>query len=96
MFVKEARKHCPEVVLLLANPELYENLTAATRLVYQILLHITPHINPISCDEMTIHISNADGYTDPSALAVALREHIHRATGCTFSVGIGHTAIMAR
>ena len=73
--------------MLIVNHDLFNELTVVAKQVYQLLLHITTRINPISCDEMTIQIKPEDGFGNGNPLAETVRKHISDETRCYFSIG---------
>ncbi|CAK0906643.1 unnamed protein product [Prorocentrum cordatum] len=97
MFLKEARARCPELDVIPTTPELFDQFAQTSREVYRILLSVTERIEPLSCDEMFLQLTGAEGPRyPPVGLAAALRAEILRTTGCPASIGIGPSTVLAR
>ena len=96
MFVKEARKRCPGIVLIPTSPALFEKLAAASQSMYTVLLQATDKIQPISCDEMYVQVDANEWTVGITELAHILRHGIKEKAGCPVSIGVGHSSIVAR
>lgn len=80
---------CPDLVVIPYEFEAYQEVSEK---VYSILLQHTDIVQPLSCDEAYLDVS---GCADPHALAQQIRQEISL-TGCTASIGIGPSLLVAR
>eukprot|EP01122_Echinamoeba_exundans_P018044 TRINITY_DN9964_c0_g1_i1.p1 TRINITY_DN9964_c0_g1~~TRINITY_DN9964_c0_g1_i1.p1 ORF type:complete len:766 (+),score=136.72 TRINITY_DN9964_c0_g1_i1:239-2299(+) len=92
MFVSEARKLCPELVVLPCDYALIEDASAR---VYEQILKYSVLIEPVSADEAYMDVS-AWGWHRTQEFAARLRLDIQEATGCPCSVGVGPNKLLAR
>lgn len=92
MWLHQAKRSCPDLVVLLYDFPAYE---AASEALYAALMALgAAAILPISVDEALVDISLIND--TPEAVANSLRESIYAASGCHASVGIGRNVLMAR
>ncbi len=93
--VWQARKKCPELVLLPAHHEKYHRYS---KLVNDIYLRHTDLMEPFSIDESwldvtgTLHLFHTDG----KGLADRIRETVRSELGLTISVGVSFNKIFAK
>lgn len=91
----QARKKCPELVLLPAHHDRYRELSRQINRVYQ---DYTDLVESFGIDESwldvtgTIHLFGGD----PEALADQLREHVRGNFGLTISVGVSFNKVFAK
>jgi nucleotidyltransferase/DNA polymerase involved in DNA repair len=94
IWLGEARKLCPELVVLPYEFELYARVS---RRVYLQFARVTAAVNPVSCDEAHLDVtglaSSREAYLQ---LADRLRASVLNATDCEMSVGIGPSLLLAR
>lgn len=90
MFVSSAMTLCPGLVVL---PYDFERSRVVTRILYSTLLDLSPRVQALSCDEAFVDLSHA---VDPLGLLRSMRSSFHKATGCTLSVGVGQSLLVAR
>jgi DNA repair protein REV1 len=90
MFVSSAMSLCPGLVVL---PYDFERSRVVTRILYSTLLDLSPRVQALSCDEAFVDLSHA---VDPLGLLRSMRSSFHKATGCTLSVGVGQSLLVAR
>ncbi|CAL8466850.1 g6386 [Coccomyxa elongata] len=90
MFISEAKRLCPDIIVM---PYFFEKYEAISEKVYRILMQQTSSVQPLSCDEAFIDVT---GLGDPEAIARQLRAQIEAETGCTASAGIGPNMLLAR
>ena len=93
--VWQARKKCPELVLLGAHHDKYHHYS---KLVNEIYERFTDLVEPFSIDESwldvtgTLHLFHADG----KGLADRIRQTIREELGLTISVGVSFNKIFAK
>ncbi|CAI7869320.1 unnamed protein product [Closterium sp. NIES-53] len=107
MFLREARRRCPQLQLLPYDFEAYERVADE---VYAILHRYAPVVQCLSCDEALLEltpISNTSSSSstaagavvaaaEPEAVVARMRAEIEARTGCTASAGIAHNIMLAR
>ena len=93
--IRQARKKCPDLVLLPAHHSKYRNLS---RLINQVYQEYTDLVEPFGIDESwldvtgTLHLFGGD----PRAMADGLRERIRSEFGLTISVGVSFNKVFAK
>jgi len=91
----QAKKKCPDLVLLPPHHALYREYSRKVNAIYD---EYTDLVEPFGIDESwldvthTIHLFGGD----PKALADALRERMKRELGLTLSVGISFNKVFAK
>lgn len=90
----QARKKCPDIVIVPPNYELYMRFS---RLCHQIYLDYTNQVEPFGLDECWLDIS-APGRTmgDGERIAHEIRERIKYELGITVSIGASFNKIFAK
>ncbi|XP_043710957.1 DNA repair protein REV1 isoform X4 [Telopea speciosissima] len=92
IFVRDAKAHCPHLIILPYNFEAYEEVADQ---FYDILHKHCNKVQAVSCDEAFLDVTDVeDG--DPERLASTIRLEIVETTGCTASAGIAENMLMAR
>ncbi|CAI5442118.1 unnamed protein product [Caenorhabditis angaria] len=92
MLVKNALKMCPRLVLL---PYQFDDYIEVSKRIYEILAGFSMNLRAVSCDEM--YLSCPDEKNQEAVeFAEEIRRIIREETGCTASVGIGPTSLIAR
>ena len=81
---------CPDVVVI---PYEFPAYHAVSESVYSILMQHTALVQPLSCDEAYLDVTDCG---DPEAIGAAIRAEIQTETGCCASVGIGPSLLIAR
>ena len=94
MSMSQAKKRCPQVVVIEPNFEKYRSVSAQ---IHQIFQRYTPLIEPLSLDEAYLDVTN-NLQNIPSATEVAMqiREDIFQATGLTASAGVAPNKFLAK
>lgn len=92
--MSQAKKRCPQVVVIEPNFEKYRAVSAQ---IHQIFQRYTPLIEPLSLDEAYLDVTN-NLQNIPSATEVAMRirEDIFQATGLTASAGVAPNKFLAK
>lgn len=90
MFIAEAKKRCPGLVVVPYEFDKYQHISEQ---VYRILMRYTGCVQPLSCDEAYLDVT---GLGDPEDIARRIRSDIVTTTGCTASAGIGPNVLLAR
>jgi len=95
MRVCEAKKLCPNLVVLPYNMEAYMQ---TSEVVFRTLRTFTSAVQTMSLDEASIDVTGlTDAYGGPEAMAEAIRVALRTATGgCNASVGIAHNKLLAK
>ena len=83
------RSRCPDLVVIPYEFDAYQEVSER---MYRILLQHATLVQPMSCDEAYVDVSDC---SDPVALAATLRRQIRDATRCNASVGIGPSILLA-
>jgi DNA polymerase-4 len=94
--ISEARKLCPEVVLLQVDPPKYRS---TTRKVFDILKQYSDDIEPYSIDEAFVNLTGyAPSFERAAAIAVEMKTRVFCEVGdwLSNSVGIGSTRWLAK
>ncbi|MFZ5596781.1 MAG: DNA polymerase IV [Bacillota bacterium] len=94
MAVWEARRACPDAVVIAPRHHLYVQFSTT---ILKIMGEFTPVVEPFSIDEAFMDITgclNLPG--DPVSTARALKERIRRETKIPCSVGIGPNKLLAK
>lgn len=94
MPVSQARRLCPQLIIL---PPHHEKYTHISRAVMAIFRDVTPLVEPISIDEAFLDVAGARRLFGSShQIAVHIRQRVKAETGLTCSVGIAGTKFMAK
>lgn len=91
MPIWEARKLCPELIVLPTNMERYRK---ASKQMFAMLYTITELVEPISVDEGYLDVTNYEG--NPIKLAEKLQKDILDQLGLPCSIGIGPNKFLAK
>jgi len=90
----EARRLCPDLVLL---PPDFERYTQVSREVMAIFRSYTPLVEPLSLDEAFLDVAGCERlHGDASAIGRALKADVLRETGLVASVGIAPSKFLAK
>lgn len=96
-FVERAMTMLPTLRLFPITSELLRSVEDTWKQVYQLLVaacnDIPDNVLMRSCDESAIRVT---GFTEPVAWAEVLRKAVFDQTGCTCSVGLGPTQLVAK
>ena len=94
MSMSQAKKRCPQVVVIEPN---FEKYRAVSVQIHHIFQRYTPLIEPLSLDEAYLDVTN-NLQNIPSATEVAMRirEDIFQATGLTASAGVAPNKFLAK
>lgn len=94
MPVSQAKRLCPELVMLPVSIEKYR---AMSRRIMIIFNEFTPLVEPLSIDEAFLDVTGAQRlHGTPREIATAIRERIARELGLPCSVGIAPTKFVAK
>ncbi len=94
MMYWEARKACPDIILVSADPAKYSY--TCERLI-EIWKTFTPLVELFSIDEAFLDVTGCDAlFGDPVRIAVKIKELIWLETGLTCSIGIGPNKLLAK
>lgn len=89
-----ARKKCPEIVIVPPRYWLYMKCSSA---MHQILQEYTPAIQRFSVDESFLDFSNMEHlYPDYMKLAETIKERIKHELGFTVNIGISNNKLLAK
>ncbi|CAI4227058.1 unnamed protein product [Auanema sp. JU1783] len=96
MLVRDALKLCPSLICL---PYSFDEYREVSKTIYTIVARYCKEIKAVSCDEMYINFSRTcreRHISDILKLAESIRADVRQDTGCSASVGIGPTVLIAR
>ena len=91
----QAKRKCPDLVLLPPHRELYRKYY---RLINNIYQQYTDRVEPFSIDESWLDVTGSWQLFEksPAALADRLRAEVKAATGLTISVGVSFNKVFAK
>ena len=94
MSMSQAKKRCPQVIVIEPNFEKYRAVSAQ---IHQIFQHYTPLIEPLSLDEAYLDVTkNLQNIPSATEVAMRIREDIFQATGLTASAGVAPNKFLAK
>lgn len=94
MSMSQARKLCPQVVIIEPNFEKYRAISAQIHSIFQ---QYTTLIEPLSLDEAYLDVTeNLKQIASATEVAMHIREDIFRQTGLTASVGVAPNKFLAK
>ncbi len=94
MPMAEARRRCPNAVVVPPRFERYAELSAAVMAVFD---DFSPVVEPLSMDEAFIDLSGTEHlFGAPEQAAAAIRRAVHQATGLSASVGVANSKFVAK
>ena len=94
MSMSQAKKRCPQVVVIEPNFEKYRAVSAQ---IHQIFQRYTPLIEPLSLDEAYLDVTNnLQNIASATEVAMQIREDIFQATGLTASAGVAPNKFLAK
>jgi DNA polymerase IV len=89
-----ARRLCPEAVFVPPDFESYKTHSNRFR---EVLLAVTPLVEPISLDEAFLDVSGANLlFGDPEAIGAKIRAEVQAEVGVRCSVGVGPSKLIAK
>jgi DNA polymerase IV len=89
-----ARRLCPDAVFL---PPDFDSYKAHSNRFREILLAVTPLVEPIALDEAFLDVSGSTIlFGDPADIARKVRREVHDGLGVTCSVGVGPNKLVAK
>lgn len=90
----EARKLCPDIMLVTASPDKY---SSACKQLITIWERFTPMVELFSIDEAFLDVTGCESLMgDPLQIAVRLKNEIWEIMGLTCSVGIARNKLLAK
>ena len=93
MSVWEAKRKCPELILLPPN---FESYRAASKAMFDILRSYTPMVEPVSIDEGYIDLTDVDIQDDAVGFAKSIQQRILRELDLPCSIGIAPNKFLAK
>ncbi|MEY8750588.1 DNA polymerase IV [Alkalicoccobacillus gibsonii] len=93
MPVWQAKKVCPELILLKSN---FDRYRTASRNMFEILRSYTSLVEPVSIDEGYMDVTQYHGQVHPYALAEQIQEHLLRDMNLPCSIGIAPNKFLAK
>jgi DNA polymerase IV len=89
-----ARRLCPDAIFL---PPDFESYKAYSNRFREVLLSVTPLVEPIALDEAFLDVTGAVLlFGPPGAIAERVREHVRTGLGVTCSVGVAPNKLVAK
>lgn len=91
----KARALCPQAVVIKPNMAKYAEAAKAVR---QLMLQLTPLVEPVSIDEAFLDLSGTERVHNqcPAASLVQLARNVEREVGITLSIGLSHNKFLAK
>lgn len=91
----QAKKACPDAVIIPPDMELYRKVG---RQIRDLMLGVTPLVEPLSVDEAFLDLSGTERLHggSPAETLVRLIERIENEIGVTASVGLSHNKFLAK
>ncbi len=91
---REARRLCPDAVIVRPRMEAYAEASAR---VFEIFHDVSPEVEGVSIDEAFIDVTGLGRLVgDGPSIAAALRSRVHRDVGLALSVGVATTKFLAK
>lgn len=89
----EARKHCPELLVMPPNFPLYRQTSLQ---IFELLESYTPLVQPVSIDEGYLDITDDCKGTNPVSIAEEIQRRIFKEIGIPCSIGIAPNKFLAK
>lgn len=93
MSVWEAKRKCPELILLPPN---FERYRIASKAMFEILRSYTHLVEPVSIDEGYVDVSEVDMENDAVSFAKSIQDRIIRELDLPCSIGIAPNKFLAK
>ena len=93
MSVWEAKRICPEIILLPPN---FERYRVASKAMFEILRSYTPLVEPVSIDEGYMDVSELDPSVHAVTLAESIQQRLIRELDLPSSIGIAPNKFLAK
>ena len=93
MPVWEAKKHCPELLIMPPNFPLYRQTSLQ---IFELLESYTPLVQPVSIDEGYLDITEDCRDRNPIEIAKEIQNRIHAEIGIPCSIGIAPNKFLAK
>lgn len=93
MSVWEAKRKCPELILLPPN---FERYRIASKAMFEILRSYTHLVEPVSIDEGYMDVTEVEMNTDPVSFAKSIQDRIIRELDLPCSIGIAPNKFLAK
>ncbi|NLE78983.1 MAG: DNA polymerase IV [Rhodococcus sp.] len=92
--IAEARRLCPDAVVVPPRMRAYADASAA---VFQVFERTTPIVEGLSIDEAFLDVSGLSRLSgSPVEVAAALRREVYRSVGLPITVGVARTKFLAK
>ncbi|MFA1821604.1 DNA polymerase IV [Virgibacillus oceani] len=89
----EARKLCPELIVMRPN---FDRYRAASKEIFKMLSEITPFVQPVSIDEGYMDVTESLMYGNPLEIAYQLQQSILKELDLPCSIGIAPNKFLAK
>ncbi|SFA72386.1 DNA polymerase-4 [Lentibacillus halodurans] len=89
----EARKLCPELIVLRPN---FDRYRTASKEMFQMLADITPYVQPVSIDEGYMDVTGTEKHGSPIEIAQNLQQKISDELDLPCSIGIAPNKFLAK
>ena len=94
MSVAEARRRCPQAIMVPPNFELYQSISQQ---IMDIFADFSPYVEAISLDEAFIDMTGATHFFGtPQAMGQKIKQAVYDATNLHISVGVSSTKYVAK
>ncbi|MFD1039207.1 DNA polymerase IV [Virgibacillus byunsanensis] len=89
----QARKLCPELIVMRPN---FERYRTASKEIFKILSEVTPYVQPVSIDEGYMDVTDSQQHGNPIETAYYLQEKIVKELDLPCSIGIAPNKFLAK
>jgi len=93
MPIWQARRLCPELILLRPN---FDRYRAASREIFKMMAAVTPLVEPVSIDEGYLDITGCEQLGSPVTIAKTLQQEIKEKLDLPSSIGIAPNKFLAK
>lgn len=93
MNVWEARKLCPELIVMRPN---FDRYRAASREIFKMLADITPYVQPVSIDEGYMDVTDSLTQENPVQIAHDVQQRISNELDLPCSIGVAPNKFLAK
>ena len=94
MPMAEARRRCPDAIIVPPRFSRYKELSAAMMATFQ---DFSPKVEPLSLDEAFLDMSGAEAFFgDPQSIGQQIKQAVFNATKLRISVGVASTKYVAK
>lgn len=94
MPLKEAKKHCPHLILVTGDNAKYTDICVKITSIFK---HYSPVVEVFSIDEAFLDVTaSPNSFRNPTHIATLVKKEIKDTLGLTCSIGIAHNKLLAK